>query len=212
MFTVLGRDIDKKLSKNAGALGHFIKPFTAEELSVSIKAYLKKSRRCKFSKQLGIEHKNIQGKKILLEFDPSSQYCKLIRDFSLECASQKEFVIVLTHNGSIIQETLKNDEDIKIINLPNEYTMLTPIIEENLKEPLSLIYDSLTDLSLLTDHKTVYKFTLNALNLLSKPSMTALFMLNYSAHDPKELYSIKGLFNNQIFFNEEGTKIIKFFC
>ena len=37
MFTALGRDVDKKLSKEAGADGHFLKPFTAEDLIDEIK-------------------------------------------------------------------------------------------------------------------------------------------------------------------------------
>jgi DNA-binding response OmpR family regulator len=42
IFTVLGRDVDRQLSKNAGADGHLLKPFTPEGLVSEIKKHLEK--------------------------------------------------------------------------------------------------------------------------------------------------------------------------
>jgi DNA-binding response OmpR family regulator len=210
MFTVLGRDIDKMLSMKVGADGHFTKPFTPDELVISIKNYLTKAKKNKFSKPLGITHEQLRGKKILLEFDPATHYERLVRHFTEESISNNEIVLVLTPNGSSLQQVLKDDKNIQIINITNSDTMLTPIIKDHDTVPLTLIYDSLTDLALSKNHQASYTFTRDALNLLSNPKMTALFLLNSSAHDEKEVSSIKGLFSDQLFFGKEGIVDMRF--
>jgi len=56
MFTALGRDVDRKLTAEAGANGHFMKPFTLEALVAEVKKHFDQARAGKFSKQLGVEH------------------------------------------------------------------------------------------------------------------------------------------------------------
>jgi len=170
---------------------------------------LDRKRTGKFSAQLGVEHKALLGKKMLFEFDPSTPYQKVIRDFALECVFNKETIIVLTPSGSVIQRALEGDEGVKVINLTHD-TMLSPILEENAERPLNLIYDSLTDLALSTDSRTAYRFAMNSLRQLSDPRTTALFLLNPSAHEPKDVSSLRGLFSSQVFYGKEGMSRIKF--
>jgi DNA-binding response OmpR family regulator len=56
MFTALGRDVDRKLTAEAGANGHFMKPFTLEALVAEVKKHFDQARAGKFSKQLGVKH------------------------------------------------------------------------------------------------------------------------------------------------------------
>jgi len=44
MYTVLGREADSKISEEAGADGHLIKPFTPEELVAIVKKHLELAR------------------------------------------------------------------------------------------------------------------------------------------------------------------------
>ncbi|WP_455276241.1 response regulator [[Eubacterium] cellulosolvens] len=44
MYTVLGREADSKISEEAGADGHLIKPFTPEELVAVVKKHLDLAR------------------------------------------------------------------------------------------------------------------------------------------------------------------------
>jgi CheY-like chemotaxis protein len=209
MFTVLGRDVDKKLAREVGADGHFTKPFTPEDLRAEIRKYLKEIRVCKFSKQLEVKHSKLWGKKILLEFEPSTPYDRLVRDFALECAFHEMKVVVLTQEGSVIQQTLEGDEGIKIVNLATPYAMITEIIEDHLEGPLGLVYDSLTDLALSIDSQAAYKFIRNSLKLLSDSKVTAIFLLNPSAHEPREASSFRGLFSNRINYGKQGIMSVK---
>jgi archaellum biogenesis ATPase FlaH len=73
-----------------------------------------------------------------------------------------------------------------------------------------MIYDSLTDLALVADPRTAYKFALNALRQLSDPKVTVIFLLNPSAHESKDVSSLRGLFSNQVVYGKEGISSVKF--
>jgi hypothetical protein len=165
-------------------------------------------RKAKFSGQLGINHSALTGRKILFEFDPSMPYQTVVNDFALECASNKEAVLILTPAGSIVEQAFSGNEDVKIINLTPD-VMLSSILEDHHERPLDMVYDSLTDLSLSADPRTAYKFTLNALRQLSDPKVTAVFLLNPSAHEPKDVNSLRGLFSNQLVYGKEGISSVK---
>ena len=167
------------------------------------------SRKTRFSGQLGIDHSTLTGKKMLLEFDPSMPYQTALRDFALECTSNKEKVLVLTPHGSVLEQTLSGDEHVKTIHLTHDL-MISSILDDHQERPLNMVYDSLTDLMLSTDPRTAYKFTLNALEQLSDTKITAIFLLNPSAHEPKDASSLRGLFSNQIIYGKEGMSHAKF--
>lgn len=232
MCTVLGRDADVELSTKAGADGHFTKPFKSEGLIVEVKKHLNKSRSEKFSKQLGTEHSRLDGKKILLEFDPHTPYEKLIRDFALECISHDEEIIVVTKKGSAIRQTLEGQKGVEFIDLlferghaeesikqwikassPKQNATIIPsILERNKKDSnriLNLVFDNLTDLAITTDIKTAYKLTQNAIDSLTAHRATAIFLLNPSAHETKEVSTLSGLFTSHLTYGKEGVIGIK---
>jgi hypothetical protein len=167
------------------------------------------SRKVKFSGQLGIDHDALTGKRILFEFDPSMPYQTVVRDFALECISNKEKVLILTPAGSVVEQAVRDDESVEIIGLTHDL-MLSSILEEHQERPLNIVYDSLTDLALSADPRTAYKFALNALRQLSDSEVTAVFLLNPSAHEPKDVSSLRGLFSNQIVYGKEGISSVKF--
>jgi len=53
MSTVLGREVDRTLTKEAGADAHFMKPFTASALLTEVKRQLAGAREPKCAMQLG---------------------------------------------------------------------------------------------------------------------------------------------------------------
>lgn len=208
MFTALGRDIDRKLTKEAGSNGHFIKPFTSEALLTEVKTHLDQARMNKFSRQLGFEHDKLRGKKILLEYDPSTRYDRFIRDFAMESASHNEAVIILTKKRSAIQRALEGETGIELIEIKPDL-MLSPILEKHREVSLSLVYDSLTDLALSQRPQAAYMFANSAIDRLASPTITALFLLNSEAHDSKEVYSLRGIFNDHVTYGKQGATVTR---
>lgn len=208
MFTVLGRDSDKQLSIQSGADGHLVKPFESEDFLAEIKRYLEEAKAIKFSSQLELNHKDILGRIILLEFDPSFPYERAVRDFVHECVFYNKVALVLTHGGSVIQNVFEGDDGIEILNISYQQT-LSEVLEKYSKESLCLVYDSITDIILSTNVESAYGYFQNALKFLSEFGATTIFLLNPLAHEPRDVSSIKGLFSNQIKYDKNGLGKIR---
>jgi DNA-binding response OmpR family regulator len=213
IFSALGRDVDKKLTTEAGASAHLTKPFNNIGLLTEIKRCLGEARGWKFSKQLGIDHSKLSGKKLLLEFEPRTDFERLVRDFAMECAFLGESVVIITRKGSSIRQSLEGDQGIKFVDLERAPELL-PILKENSEGPLSMVVDSLTDLALNeassdSASSNVYQFVQSALKTLDESRITALFLLNPSAHDSKDVASIRGVFSNQLMFEKQGVTVVR---
>lgn len=205
LFSVLAREIDKQMAENAGASAYIVKPFKAESLLAKIKELTKESRKTRFSRRLEIEHAALKGRMYLLEFDPSAPYERVVREFVLEANELGEKVVTVSRVGSVIHRSLK-DEDVELVELSSTM-ILSPYIHES--SHLSVVYDNITDMVLSKNLQNAYRNLMETLKMLSKPSVTALFLINPSAHDEREINSIRGLFDNQISFKAEGMHIIK---
>ena len=215
MFTVLGREADRKMSREAGADSHFVKPFTPEDLVAEVKKHLVKARSNKFSKTLGLNHTRLRGRKILLEFDPATPYERVVRDFALEARANGEAVTILTNTVSTVHKAVEGEKDIKLIPLTEGMTLspilesylasvLARILEADAGKSLTLVFDNLTDLILSMGFQSAYNFTKNALERLSGLRSTAIFLLNPKSHPPNEAYSIRNLFSEQVTYGRNG--------
>jgi len=203
MFTALGRDVDKKLSKDAGADGHFLKPFTAEDLIAEIEKHLEKIRPEKFSNALELDHERLKGRKILLEFDPAALYERVVRDFVVECQAHEEVMVLLGNKASVIYQILQVEGSLEFIPLIPQ-PILTPILEANDGTPITIVCDNLTDLIFSMGFKATYNFVKHTLERLTTVVSTALFLLNPNAHLSNETYSIRSLFSDHIAYGNDG--------
>ena len=217
MFTILGRDIDKKMSLEHGADGFFTKPFSPEKLLREVKRHLDAAKKSVFSSQLGMKHEQIKGKKILLEFDPSTPYERFVRAFAMEALYNGESVVVVTRRGSAVHKALEGDNGIRFSYI--SYTAgqawlplwFKTILETRSKEHLTVVYDNITNVALaMREGKSIYEFTLGTLEKLSSSNITAMLLVNSVAHEEKELAGLRALFSNILNYGRQGAKIVKF--
>ena len=120
---------------------------------------------------------------------------------------------MITQKSSTIRQTLEGNQNIRFVDL-DPYMVFSVILNRSPDGPLSLVFDSLTDLALLQKNtedanRAGYKFARNALQVLSGPRITAIFLLNPGAHEPQELASYRGLFSIQANYNTRGLTILK---
>lgn len=184
-----------------------------------------------FSKTLGLSHEQIAGRKILLEFDPASNYEKTIQDFVAEALADAEKIVVFTRRGSTIHLSLREHKAVKFFclteqfSIPKEFSenevlipsgdasLMLDVLNKTLKahpeDGINVVFDSLSDLVLSIGFDKTYRFIRYALEMLASPRNTVLFLLNRTAHDPKVASSLRSLFSNQIFFGEEGIQTVK---
>jgi hypothetical protein len=184
-----------------------------------------------FSKTLGLNHKQMAGRKILLEFNPTSNYEKPIQDFVTEAVANAEQIVIFTRRGSSIHSSLREYEAAKFFcftqqfSIPKESSeneillpsgdtsLILDVLDKALKmKPegaVNVIFDNLSDLLLSIGFDKTYRFIRYVVEMLASPQNTVLFLINQSAHEPNVMASLKGLFSDQLTCGEKGVQVIK---
>ncbi len=185
----------------------------------------------KFSKRIGVNHKHVVGRSLLLEFDPASNYEEAVRDFALEASANTESVIIFTSKGSTLHTLLGKQENVTFLLLTNlaaskadvgagevlipanNTSLILDALNKTVKGHregnFNLVFDNLTSLVLAVGFEKTYSFVRYALEILSSVDSTSVFLLNPSAHDQKVASSLRSLFSNQVTFEKGGMEIIK---
>jgi len=207
IYTVLERDADKKLSKEAGADGHLVKPFTPDDLVNEVKKHLEKIQPEKFSKALGFKHNKLAGHNILLEFDPTTAYEGFIRDFVLECRAHEDVLLIISPKSSIIYNTLKEEAGLEFISFNEK--ILSPIFAKYRNNSLAIVYDNVTELIISMGFQQAYNLIRKLFELLYNYKSTSLFLFNPNAHPPNETNSIRNLFGDRINYGKNGVVEVK---
>jgi hypothetical protein len=184
-----------------------------------------------FSKRIGVAHAELLGRKLLLEFDPISDYERIVEDFAKEALAHLEPVYIFTRRVSGVRESLAQQRSIRFVlmtssestsksiseneivlpadNTPLILDMVRRILTEHAEEYLFLIFDNLSELIMYVGFEKAYKFLLCVIEMLSSKKTTALFLLNKTAHEPHVASQIKGLFHNLLAYEKNRFEIVK---
>jgi hypothetical protein len=184
-----------------------------------------------FSRLIGLDHQRLINQKILLEFDPASNYETIVESFVKEALANMEQVFVFTFYKSILHESLSKHPGVKFlltssststsgstskneVLLPfNNFAIildhLNQILEKSVDAPICLVFDVFSELLESQGLSKTRIFLCQILDMLFTRKTTAMFLLNSDAHDLQVLSNIRGLFSNQLAFRKDGLKIIK---
>jgi hypothetical protein len=183
-----------------------------------------------FSNILGMPHKKLVGRKILLEFDPASDEGKVIDSLAKEAIANVEPIFIFTSEGSSTYSRLTKHQAVKFfllsssISIPksmlkNEILLpakntalildsLNKVLEQHAHTSIVLVFDKLSELITLVGFDRAYKFLLYVLEMLPSRT-TALFLLNASAHEAEVVSRIRGVFHNILTYDKDGLKTVK---
>ncbi|NIR87075.1 hypothetical protein GWO13_05660 [Candidatus Bathyarchaeota archaeon] len=185
-----------------------------------------------FSKTLGLDHKQLVGKKLLFEFDPTSPYERVVRDFVTEAIANVETTVVFTPRGSPIHSALSQESNLRFFLLTQQVSapkmgasateMLLPannsslmldafekLLNASAQGRVCLVFDSLSELIRSIGLEKTYKFVQYVLEMLYSERVTALFLLTSSAHDTKTSSTLRGMFEDQLVYGRKGIGIVK---
>ncbi|MDD5502461.1 MAG: response regulator [Candidatus Thermoplasmatota archaeon] len=207
LFSALGRDTDKRMGKEAGADGYIVKPFAIDILLAEIEKHIVQLRKSKFSASLGLSHDQTAGRKMLMEFDPAAPYEQAVSDFVTEFAESGDDVVLVTRPSGNIAG-MANGKSIQFVQITAQL-MLSPILEEHARKNIAIVYDNITDIIISDGIKVAYAFTKSALERLSDKKITALFLINPSAHPENEASTIRSIFASQISYGKGGMAKLK---
>ena len=181
-----------------------------------------------FSKQFGMTHKQIVGKKILLEVDPASDYNVAISGFASEAKNNGEPLFIVTNKNSALHSAFPPTENASFLLLTskthypqqiNEKETILPasdvsvlldacvkIQEIHHDKTINLLFDNVSDIILRCGFDKTYQFIRLLLEALSSSKTTALFVFIPTAHDQEVSSSIRGLFQTQLTYTKDGPK------
>jgi hypothetical protein len=185
-----------------------------------------------FSKALGLDHEEMEGRKILFDYDPVSEYEKAVRDFCVEALANRGLASIFTRKGSPIYNALSERAAIRFfclttqVSVPTEVTrnevwlpandvslMLDALNKTLLANPhatIWFVYDNLTELLVSSGFERTFGFLRYATEILAQQRISAIFLFNSKAHDDKIAASIKGLFGNYVECGREGLRLVRF--
>lgn len=184
-----------------------------------------------FSKVVGLSHEELLGRKILLEFDPVSDYERVVENVVKEALAHLEPVYVFTRHASGVYESLGRQRSVRIVLMSasasasksvseNQIVVPadnTPLVLDSLREIVGkqgdqnalLIFDNVSELIMCVGFEKAYKFLLHAVEMVSSKPATVLFLLNRSAHESHEVSRVRGLFHNILVYEGNSLDIVK---
>ncbi len=184
-----------------------------------------------FSKSIDMNHKRLVGRKILLEFDPASNYEKIVDRLARECMANVEPIFVFTSKTSPIHTHFADQPAIKLFltsistsapesisenkmllpanNAPLILDAINKVLETYADANVCFVFDILSELLTSMQREKTFMFLLHALDLLSSKKVTSLFLLNPGAHPTEVVSQIRGQFPDQLTFNQDRIRAVK---
>jgi MEDS: MEthanogen/methylotroph, DcmR Sensory domain len=172
------------------------------------------------SRTVGLSHEQIAGRKLLLEFDPQSDYDRLFKSILAESASNFERTVVFTRKDSPVYSMAQRQPAAKIfvltsrvsypkvennnlVLLPSYDTSLTldalnKTIEAYSGSSFTIIFDSITHFVFTLGPERTYSLVRQALELMISDKITAIFVMNSKAHDQKIISTFENMFDLEI--------------
>ncbi len=173
-----------------------------------------------FSRTVGLSHSEIVGKKILLEYEPSSDYDRILKSLLVESSSNFERIVFFTRRDSPVISFVGDEPGLKMFILTSQVSYPKVEGENRVLLPAydsSLLLDALNrtieayggaSFTIVFDNISHYVFTLGpdrtlalvrqALELMISDKVTAIFLLNFGAHDPKIIFGFENLFDIEL--------------
>ncbi|MBD3207666.1 response regulator [Candidatus Bathyarchaeota archaeon] len=207
LFSVLSRNVDKEMSLRSGAEKLLSKSINRETFLEEISHAIEESKVNNFSVRFNMSHDDIKNKLFILEYDRLSHYEKLVRSFIIECKTNDKEILLLSTKDSPLYARLYEQEEVEV-HVIEEHTMLTPILDEK-NEGFSLIFDSITLISLALGFTFSYELTRQLRKRLLDKKATAMFLLNSDAQAKEEIAKFNSLFANHLAFKENKPEILK---
>ena len=184
-----------------------------------------------FSKSIDLVHKQLVGRKFLLEFAPVSDYEKVVDCLAKESMANVEPFFVFTSSINPLHAHLAEQPAVKFFltsvstsiptsvggnkvflpakNPPLILDAVSKILETYADTNVCFVFDILSDLLTSIGQEKTFIFLSHALDLLSSEKITSLFLLNATAHEPQVVSQLRTLFGNQLTYDKNGLKSVK---
>ena len=184
-----------------------------------------------FSKLLNTRHQALSKSRILLEFDPTSNYEDAVQKFAREFQANVEPVAIFTSMGSPTYRQFRGQHNLRMFTFSTKTSTPSKVSEEHVLLPerdtsllldavdkllqanqgrlVGMVFDVFTDLILFQGFEKGYGVLSSVVEMSESESASSLVLINFSALDERSLNGIRGLFRVQARYDAEGFKMIR---
>lgn len=184
-----------------------------------------------FSSMFNMKHPDILGNRLLLEYEPTSDYEEIVKKFVREFQANVESVAIFTSAGSPVYRQFRDQRNISLFSfstktssparlseeqvlLPERDTSLLldavdKLLQARSKKRIGIVFDVFTDIILSQGFEKAYGVLSSIVEMTESEIASVLVLINYGALEPRVLGAVRGLFRSQLRFNFEGLKTIK---
>ncbi len=162
-----------------------------------------------FSKLLNTKHQALSRSRILLEYDPASNYgmgSPTFRQFRGQHNLRMFTFSTKTSTPSKVSEEL--------VLLPERDTSLLldavdKLLQANHGRLVGMVFDVFTDLILFQGFEKGYGVLSSVVEMSESELASTLVLINFTALDEKSLNGIRGLFRSQAKYDTDGFKMVR---
>ncbi len=173
-----------------------------------------------FSRTIGLSHSEIAGKKILIEYEPLSDYERTLRSLLAESSSNFERSVLFTRRDSPVYSLVGKQAEAKIFvitsrvsypRLEQDNRVLLPAYDSSLLldalnktiqayagASFTIIFDSISHYIFTLGHERALSLVRQAMELMISDKVTLVFLLNMGAHDQKTISIFENLFDMEL--------------
>jgi hypothetical protein len=181
------------------------------------------------------ELERFEGKSWLMEIDPTVPYEQTIRELAQEAAARRSIVFAFTSRGTPVYKALSGLPNVRFYlltadvsytkpsNRPNEdnvvlipqhdYAIMLQLLGKTVASTEDtgaiIIFDNITDAILSSGLESSYKFLKQAIQQVSEPRVTSVFLFTQDAHDERTENIIKTLFSDHLVEDKSGLRVTK---
>ncbi len=184
-----------------------------------------------FSSRLNLKHHDILGRRMLLEYKPTSNYEEVVLAFAREFLANVESVAVFTNAGSPMYREFADQRNIRLFTfstktstpsrtsndqvlLPERDTSLLldavdRLLQAHSGRRIGIIFEVFTYLILSLGFDKAYGVVSSLVEMVESELVTILVLVNSEALEDKTLSGIRGLFQSQLLFDSTGLKAVR---
>jgi len=184
-----------------------------------------------FSKLLNTKHQALSRSRILLEYDPASNYEDAVQKFAREFQANVEPIAIFTSMGSPTFRQFRGQHNLRmftfstktstpskvseeLVLLPERDTSLLldavdKLLQANHGRLVGMVFDVFTDLILFQGFEKGYGVLSSVVEMSESESASTLVLINFTALDERSLNGIRGLFRSQAKFDLNGFRMVR---
>ena len=185
-----------------------------------------------FASRFGLKHPDILGRRMLLEYEPTSDYESAVREFVREFQANVESVAIFTNAGSPLYREFSDQKNIRLFTLStktstparlsNEQVLLPErdtslfldavdkLLQADAGKPIGIVFEVFTYLILSLGFEKAYGVISSIVEMAESEKITILVLVNYEALEDRTLNGLRGLFQSQLRIDSMGLRSVRF--